>query len=105
MAIIHPFRDESPEPVPLNSRAAENLRFIRETMARASAFTAVPGWGLVAMGATALAAAFIASGMPTHEAWLATWLFEAAIAVPLSVGAMWRKARANGATVSVAMTA
>lgn len=96
MATIRPLRDELPEPIPLDSRAADNLRYIRETMARASAFTAVPGWGLVAMGATAVVAALVGARMATHEAWLWTWLAEAAIAIPLSVGAMWRKARANG---------
>ena len=42
-------------PIALHDRAAENLRFIRDVMARAAEFTAVPGWGGVVMGVTALA--------------------------------------------------
>ncbi len=80
-------------PVPLHHRAAENLRFIRETMERASGFTAVPGWGGVGMGATALIAARLASRQATPGRWLGVWLGEAVLAVAIALGAMAWKAR------------
>jgi hypothetical protein len=65
-------------------------------MERAGAFTAVPGWGGVAMGATALAAAAVASRQPEPDRWLATWLVEAAVAASIGGVAMARKARREG---------
>ena len=70
----------------------DNLRFIRETMERAGAFTAVPGWGGLAMGASALVATAIAARQTNTGAWLATWLVEGFLAIALGVWAMKRKA-------------
>src|SRR3989475_479827 len=81
-------------PQPLRDRALDNLRFIRETMERAGSFTAVPGWGQVAVGATALAAAGLAARVPSVELWLVTWLAEAVVAVVLGGWALARKAHA-----------
>src|SRR6266851_5707388 len=61
MATSGPLRSPQREPIPIDARAADHLRYIRETMESAAEFTAVPGWGGVAMGVTALVAASAAS--------------------------------------------
>src|SRR6266540_500259 len=81
-------------PKPIHDRALDNLRFIRQTMERAGSFTAVPGWGQVAVGITALVAAFLAVRQPTPELWLVTWLAEALVALTIGGSAMVRKAYA-----------
>src|SRR5256885_15820623 len=75
-------------PRPLHDRALDNLRFIRQTMERAGSFTAVPGWGQVAVGVTALAAVFLAARQRTPELWLATWLGEAIVALAIGGAAV-----------------
>jgi hypothetical protein len=82
-----------PEPPALGSRAIDNLRFIRETMERASSFTAVPGWGGVAMGVSALAAAGLSTRARTPEEWLGVWLAEAFVALGIGLWAITTKAR------------
>lgn len=101
MASPGQLRPSSREPIPIDARAADHLRYIRETMERAAEFTAVPGWGGVAMGATALAAAFFASRQPTPERWLNIWLVEAFVAVAIAAPAAATKAhRANAKLLS-----
>lgn len=96
-----PLRSSRPEPIPIDARAVDHLRYIRETMERAAEFTAVPGWGGVAMGITALAAAFIATRQTSPRAWLAVWLVEAFVAVAIAAPAAATKAhRANSALLS-----
>lgn len=96
MALTNPSRTPRSEPIPIDARAADHLRYIRETMESAAEFTAVPGWGGVAMGITALAAAYIASLQATSARWLVVWLLEAAIAVAIAAPAAATKAhRAN----------
>ena len=62
----------SDKPVVLHAHAMENLRFIRETMESSVVFTTLPGWGAVAVGLTALLAAWIAATRPSHDEWLLT---------------------------------
>jgi len=86
----------SDEPVALHQRAMDNLAFIREAMERSSAFTAVPGWAGVLTGATAVAAALVASAQTSAVAWLAVWMGEAVLAFALVMLGIYRKARAAG---------
>jgi len=88
------------EPIALHSQAIANLRYIRDTMESASAFTAVPGWGGVGMGLSALAAAVLAARTATTTAWLGVWLADAALAFVVGGFAMARKARGAGQSVS-----
>ncbi len=94
MSTVRSIRDSAPEPVRMDVRAADNLRFIRETMENAGRFTAVPGWGGAGMGVTALAAAIVATQQPTPARWLAVWLAELTVAVIIATCATVLKARA-----------
>ncbi len=96
MASLRLLRSLPPPPVSLQDRAMDNLRFIRETMERAASFTAVPGWGGVWIGASALIAAFAASREPTLDAWLAVWLAEGMLGLAIGVLAMKHKAERIG---------
>ena len=82
------------EPPALHERAMDNLRFIRETMERASSFTAVPGWGQVAIGLTAIAATYIGALQAKPRLWLLTWIVEALLSLVIAGWAMRRKAAA-----------
>jgi hypothetical protein len=93
-----PAPDHRP-PIALHERAIDNLRFIRETMERATSFTAVSGLGYVLVGVTAAGAAVVAAAQPTPARWLAVWLLELAVAGAISVGMMVRKARSLGVPV------
>lgn len=85
----------------LGARAEDNLRFIRHTMERSTRFTAVSGWGGIGMGVVGTAAALLASAQPVGSAvWILTWLSAAAVAAPVGLFAMWRKARRTGASMS-----
>ena len=82
-----------PQVVSIDDHASANLRYIRETMERAGYFTAVPGWGGILMGLSAMLAAGLASTMRTRETWAAVWAGEAAVAFALGCWTMIRKAK------------
>jgi hypothetical protein len=99
MASASPVERASAEAPALHARAMDNLSFIRQTMERATPFTAVPGWGGVAMGVTALLAATIAVRTGSETEWLATWLGAAALALLIGGWTMSAKARRAGTSV------
>jgi hypothetical protein len=72
--------------------AKETLAFIRRTMETATTFTAVSGWGLVAVGGVGLLAAWLAAagGRATD---LRVWIPAAVISVTLATAANAGKAR------------
>jgi hypothetical protein len=82
-----------PDAAPIHEHAISNLRYIREAMERATAFTSIPGWGGVAIGVTAIAAAAVAQMFVTRREWLFIWLGEAVLAAIIGLVTMVRKAR------------
>ncbi len=94
MGSIHLVAPAKNEPPALHDRAMDNLKFIRETMERATAFTNVSGWGQVAIGVTALGASGFAAQQKSFNAWLAIWCAEALVALLIAGWSMDRKARA-----------
>jgi len=80
----------------LHDRAIDNLRYIRETMERATPFTGISGSGEIAIGATALVASVIAAQQSNFKLWLAIWLAEALISLLIAGWSMDRKTRAVG---------
>jgi hypothetical protein len=96
MARLRLLRSLPPPPISIQDHAIDNLRFIRETMERAASFTAVPGWGGVWIGSSALMAAFAASRQPTLDAWLSVWLAEGMLALAIGAVGMKQKAERTG---------
>jgi len=85
--------ESQPEPPALHDRAMDNLRYIRETMELATAFTGISGWGEIAIGVTALAASAVAALQTTFNAWLAVWIAEGLISLLIAGWSMDRKTR------------
>ena len=77
----------------LQEQAADSLAFIRATMARSVAFTAVPGRGGIVMGAVGFAAAAAASGVSDPRVWLEIWISAAVVAGAAGVAAMHLKSQ------------
>ena len=94
MASVTPLhRAPAPEPPALHVRAMDNLAFIRDTMEAAGAFTAVSGWGMVAVGLIATVAATIASAQSSVLNSLGVWIAAAVLAPAVMLFAIVRKAR------------
>ena len=87
-------------PSPIGDHALESIRVIRDAMERAGSFTAVPGWGTVVIGVTALAAAPVAASAKDGAGWLTVWVAEGVIAAVLASGSIVLKARRLGLSLS-----
>ena len=96
--VVHDTRPsaESDAPVSMQAYAADHLAFIRKTMERAGAFTAVSGKAQVAVGVIGLLAAWVTTGEPRPERWLTVWLVAGAGAVAAAVAGIWWKSKALG---------
>lgn len=99
MSNVKTFRSPGADPgqLPnLGRRAEENLEYIRSTIESGIKFTAVPGYGGILMGLTAIATGYLASAAADFYYWLIYWIFAAALAITIGILAMWRKAARCG---------
>lgn len=80
----------------ISPNIVEDLRFIRDTMERSAAFTAVSGWGHVSLGFTAVAAAIVAARQASPFGWLRIWLAEALLAMAIGLLTCTWKANRRG---------
>ena len=83
-------------PTPIESGAAVNLRYIRDTIDAARTFTTVPGKGCTGMGIAGLAAAGLESLPALSGLWLPIWLAAAVVSGSAALLLMERKARDQG---------
>lgn len=86
----------------MRDHAVDNLRYIRDTMERAGAFTSIPGWGGFGVGVTALAATAIAQPFASTEPrlWLISWLMCAVVASGIGWTAMVLKGKRSGVSLT-----
>jgi len=81
------------QPVNLSDRAMDNLKFIRQTMERATVYTGVSGTGQIIVGLTALISAWAASLQTESSHWIFIWVSEAVISVAISSLMMLKKSK------------
>jgi hypothetical protein len=80
-------------PVALHDRAADDLRFIRETMAKAVSFTALSGTGFIIVGFGAFLTDLIVQSLDAPATRVAVWATTAAISAGIGVLATALKTR------------
>lgn len=81
------------KPSSLHERALDDLRYIRSTMASASAFTAVPGAALVVLGLGAAVTGYLAAQQATALEQTRIWIIDGAVSAVVGVAATVHKAR------------
>lgn len=80
----------------IHGKAASDLAYIRRTMDGSMRFSAVSGWGGIAMGGVALLAAPVAGARAEAAGWLLVWLAAALLGVLAGGGATVVKTRRTG---------
>ncbi|MCL4783476.1 MAG: hypothetical protein KJZ70_10615 [Bryobacterales bacterium] len=94
---------KSPVVVGMEDKAHENLRFIRNAMEGASSFTAVSGWGLVAIGVLGCIGFAMSRAFGGNGAWVWIWLGTAALAVLAGIlSIVWKAKKRKTDLFSVA---
>ncbi len=96
---MEPLLEDADRPVDIRSRAIENLTYIRSTIESATAFTAVPGTGGIAMGLLAVLGGLVAARQTAVVGWVGVWIATAALAALVGFIAMRRKAACRGERV------
>ena len=77
----------------------DHLAFIRQTMERAGAFTAISGKGQTVVGGIGLVAAVVAGRRSDAAGWLTVWIAAAVLACAVAAVGIRAKARALGTPV------
>ena len=90
-------------PTPISEGAAENLRYIRDTIDAAHTFTTIPGRGCIAMGAAGLIAGALELAPGLADQWLPIWLTAAVVSCAMALWFMERKAREQGLSLKRAV--
>jgi hypothetical protein len=96
MSMLPPAAGDAPPPVSIHDHALDHLRYIRETMERAGAFTAVSGTGQILVGLVGLSAALVAGRTASPVSFVAVWIGAAVVAAAIALVTMARKARRAG---------
>jgi hypothetical protein len=92
--------DSRERPTRTDDHALAQLRYIRRTIDGATRFTAVPGFGMVVVGASAIAAAVYASTRADTASLLAVWAVEGACALAIGMIALYVKTRRMGVDIA-----
>lgn len=88
--------DSKSSTTPLHKRAEDNLEYIRDSMERATSFTAVSGKAYVVAGVSALIATWLAEQQTSESLWLAVWMIELLTAASLLLVMTSQKAQRQG---------
>jgi hypothetical protein len=84
-------RSQPAAPLALQERAMADLRFIRETLTTATAFTALSGLALIAIGVGALLTVALTYAITDPLLKVAGWVADAGVSVGIgALGAVWK---------------